>query len=192
MTSALYLPAAERVSRPWKNGGGLTADLAIEPAGAGLDDFDWRISIARVEAAGPFSAFPGVERVMAILSGEGLSLTVGAAPPVALTPASEPHRFPADRPTDCALLGGPVTDLNVMVRRGRAEAALTRIALEPGVAETFESGPAVLLWVEGEGALEVADLSLRPAPLDAVRCDGPARWRLRADGPVLAWLAAVS
>ncbi|UGA36971.1 HutD family protein [Chromobacterium haemolyticum] len=31
---------------PWKNGGGSTRQLLISPAGAGLDDFDYRVSLA--------------------------------------------------------------------------------------------------------------------------------------------------
>ena len=53
---------------PWKNGGGETLELAIAPAGAGLEDFAWRISSARVGAAGPFSACAGVDRSLALLS----------------------------------------------------------------------------------------------------------------------------
>jgi uncharacterized protein len=56
---------------PWKNGGGLTAEIAVSPESAGLDDFDWRVSMARVEAGGPFSLFPGVDRTLSILEGEG-------------------------------------------------------------------------------------------------------------------------
>ncbi|MEX2631088.1 MAG: HutD family protein [Tistlia sp.] len=191
-TTARHLPALGRAARPWKNGGGESADVALAPEGAGLEDFDWRVSIARVDGDGPFSLFPGVERTLAVLSGEGLRLAVGEAPPVELTPGSAPHRFPADVATDCRLLGGAVTDLNVMARRGRVEARLKRLRLEAGVAETFETGPALLLWVAGRGTVEAAGLSVVPAPLDALRCDGPARWRLRADSPVLAFLAEFS
>ena len=56
---------------PWKNGGGETTEIAVFPAGAGLDDFDWRVSMARVESSGPFSVFPGIDRTLAILEGEG-------------------------------------------------------------------------------------------------------------------------
>lgn len=191
-TSARHLPAAARAVRPWKNGGGQTSDVALAPEGASLENFDWRVSIARVETDGPFSLFPGVDRTMAILAGEGLRLAVAGREPFVLAPGSAPLRFAADVATDCRLLGGPVTDLNVMVRRDRARARLRRLRLEAGVAESFESGPALLLWVEGEGTLDVADLSVEPAPLDAVRCDGPARWRLRARSAVLAWLAEIS
>jgi environmental stress-induced protein Ves len=45
----------------WKNGGGETAEIAVSPDSAGLDDFDWRISMATGQASGgPFSMpFPG-------------------------------------------------------------------------------------------------------------------------------------
>ena len=58
----------------WKNGGGETAEIALFPDGAGLGIFDWRISMARVESGGPFSTFPGVDRTLSILEGEGIVL----------------------------------------------------------------------------------------------------------------------
>ncbi|HEY3949962.1 HutD family protein, partial [Phenylobacterium sp.] len=49
------LRAADRAPQPWKNGGGLTWPVAVSPEGAGLDGFDWRLSLALVESGGPFS-----------------------------------------------------------------------------------------------------------------------------------------
>ena len=103
----------------WKNGGGETAEIAVFPEGAGLDDFDWRISMARVEAGGPFSLFPGVDRTLSIIDGEGLLLSVKGRIPIGLTCRSIPLTFPADVATSAALIAGPITDLNVMTRRGR-------------------------------------------------------------------------
>ena len=40
------LSAKDRIARPWKNGGGVTRDVAIAPPDANLDTFDWRISFA--------------------------------------------------------------------------------------------------------------------------------------------------
>lgn len=37
---------------PWKNGGGETTEIIISPQGAALSDFDWRISMALVNADG--------------------------------------------------------------------------------------------------------------------------------------------
>jgi uncharacterized protein len=105
---------------PWKNGGGETTEIAVWPEGSGLDDFGWRVSMARVERGGPFSAFPGVDRTLSILDGEGLRLEIACRPAISLDGAAAPYSFPADQPTDSTLIGGPVTDLNVMTRRGRS------------------------------------------------------------------------
>jgi uncharacterized protein len=40
---------------PWKNRRGSTTEIAVGSAGASLDAFDWRISMAHVAADGPFS-----------------------------------------------------------------------------------------------------------------------------------------
>ena len=53
----------------WKNGGGATREAVNWPPGAGLDAFDWRVSIASIAASGPFSVFTGVERRIMLLEG---------------------------------------------------------------------------------------------------------------------------
>ncbi|UCI24396.1 HutD family protein [Mesorhizobium sp. B2-8-5] len=113
------LRAADYRVMPWKNGGGTTTEIAVSPAGAGLDDFDWRVSMARVETSGPFSSFAGIDRTLSVLEGEGIILDIAGQPPAQLTAASAPLAFPGDVPTGAALIGGPITDLNVMTRRGR-------------------------------------------------------------------------
>ena len=127
--TARILRAAEGRPMPWKNGGGETIELLAHPAGAGLDAFDWRISMARVAADGPFSAFPGVDRTLTVLDGEGLALAIAGRDAVRLTPASPPLGFAADAPCASRLLGGPVTDLNVMTRRGRFVHAVEAVDL---------------------------------------------------------------
>ena len=113
----------------WKNGGGETIEIAVAPEGAGLDDFDWRVSMARVARPGPFSTFPGVDRTLAVLDGAGLRLDVTGRHPVELTAASPPCSFPADLPATAALADGPVLDLNVMSQRGNVEHALDRLTV---------------------------------------------------------------
>ena len=154
---------------PWKNGGGETVEIAVAPPEAGLDGFDWRVSLARVTADGPFSAFPGVDRTLAILDGAGLELTVGAGAAVRLTAASAPFGFPADAPCIGRLLSGPVTDLNTMTRRGRFRHAVTALALVGPVTVGADGG--LLLVVCRRGAVAVpghADL----APHDALMLGG--------------------
>ena len=61
---------------PWKNGGGVTTELAMSPPGAGLDNFDWRVSLASIAEDGPFSQFPGVDRTLVMVAGDGYTQTV--------------------------------------------------------------------------------------------------------------------
>jgi len=118
------LRARDRVASPWKNGGGTTTEVARFPPGADLENFGWRVSIAKVERGGPFSSFPGIDRQLALLEGR-LSLTI-AGRTVALSADGEPIQFPGDVATEAAIHEGPVTDLNVMTRRGMFTARMTR------------------------------------------------------------------
>ena len=55
--------------QPWKNGGGSTRELLAWPH---AHDWALRISVAAVERDGPFSAYPGVQRWLAVRMGIGL------------------------------------------------------------------------------------------------------------------------
>jgi hypothetical protein len=66
---------------PWRNGGGTTSEIAVEPAPGGR--FRHRLSIADVTASGPFSDFAGYDRHILLLAGRGFTLRVdGDAPRV--------------------------------------------------------------------------------------------------------------
>jgi environmental stress-induced protein Ves len=119
------LRAADRIATPWKNGGGVTTEVAAFPDGATLADFGWRVSIAEVRQGGPFSVFPGVDRQLAVLVGR-LQLNVDGRTPVEITPASPPVAFPGDVATTAEPLDTPVLDLNVMTRRGQFAARMVR------------------------------------------------------------------
>ena len=109
---------ARRLCRmPWKNGGGQTTEIAAHPAGASLADFDWRVSIAEINADGPFSAFAGVDRTLVLLAGAGVRLT-GTTHMAELRVPYEPYAFSGDDATACRLVDGPVRDFNLMLRRG--------------------------------------------------------------------------
>jgi environmental stress-induced protein Ves len=111
------LSAAERPAVAWKNGGGVTREIACGPPAAGMADFDWRVSLAEVAADGPFSAFPGIDRTLTLVEGAGMDLTVDGERRLVDT-RYVPRDFRGDVPTECRLLGGPVVNLNVMWRRG--------------------------------------------------------------------------
>lgn len=139
----------------WKNGGGSTTEIAIEPPDASLERFDWRISVARVASDGPFSEFPGIDRTLAVVSGNGLQLSIDGKLPLTLNRGSDPIQFPGDVATSARLLSGEITDLNVMSSRRRFSHRLLRI--EQPVASDFDGDDvAVVLSLDGETLLSSA------------------------------------
>ena len=116
------LPLKGTTPTPWKNGGGVTRELA---AGPDPQNWVWRLSVAEVTQGGPFSAFTGVHRWFAVLSGGGLQLTIEKRRH-ALHEDSPPFDFAGNTPVDCQLLDGPTQDFNLMVKHGVA-ARMSRI-----------------------------------------------------------------
>jgi environmental stress-induced protein Ves len=140
--------ASDCKTTPWKNGGGSTTEIAISPAGASLETFDWRVSVARVASDGPFSDFAGIDRTLAVVKGNGLVLTTGEDAPVTLSSGSDPVSFPGDTPTSARLTAGEITDLNVMTRRGRFHHRLLRAA-KPMSCNFGDDYIAVVLSLDG-------------------------------------------
>ncbi|MBI3558729.1 MAG: HutD family protein, partial [Deltaproteobacteria bacterium] len=81
---------------PWKNGRGTTRQIAIFPEDAAFpgDEFLWRVSSAKVTEAGPFSAFPGCDRFLAVWQGAGLLLGTQSLEPLV------PQKFSGDEPIE--------------------------------------------------------------------------------------------
>ncbi|WP_197434467.1 HutD family protein [Agrobacterium vitis] len=118
---------------PWKNGQGMTEEILISPADSGLEDFDYRLSIAHVGADGPFSTFPGVDRSIALLEGDGMVLSLPDGQSVTLKQHSDPLAFSGDWAVSSRNLDGETIDLNIMTRRGRFRHSMQRGNLEvPG------------------------------------------------------------
>jgi len=153
---------------PWKNGGGETAEVAIWPADAALDGFDWRVSMASVAADGPFSAFAGIDRTLAVLGGAGLRLRIGDHPPIELTPRSAPHTFPGDATTAATLVAGPITDLNVMTRRGRFVHRVRRSELGAPTIAPAGAWSTLIVCASGEVRATSAAAALPLGPLDTL------------------------
>ncbi len=119
-----HLPASKRVAVTWKNGGGVTREVAAFPAGAGMDDFLWRISMAEVTQPGPFSRFDGIDRHLTILEGQ-LRLDLPDRRHT-LFPL-ESLAFEGDTPITGTPLTERVLDLNIMTRQGRFTAEVEQI-----------------------------------------------------------------
>ena len=116
--AARVIRNADLVRVPWKNGGGTTAEVAAFPEGSRFETFGWRISMADVASDGPFSSFPGIDRTLIVIEGDGIELDVeGIVYP--LDAANPKLSFSGDDITTGRLLSGPIRDLNVMTRRGQ-------------------------------------------------------------------------
>lgn len=116
------IPAVEYRRTRWANGAGWTREIHAEPAVDG-EGWDWRLSIAEVAEAAPFSPFPGVDRELVLLAGAGMRLEFNDGERVDLRPPHGRHRFAGER----ALTGtpdGPTQDFNLMWRRDRITADL--------------------------------------------------------------------
>lgn len=174
------LKASDHVRMPWKNGGGETAEIAVHPPGTGLAGFDWRVSMAVVAMDGPFSVFPGIDRTLALLDGEGMDLTVAGHGAHRLTPASPPLAFPGDAATTAHLVAGPITDLNVMTRRAACRQRVTR--LSGTVAPFAASGRWILVIAVGPSIVVVDGRTVLLASRDALLGEGGAT--IAADAPV--------
>ena len=158
---------------PWKNGGGTTREIVCQPAGAGMDSFDWRISIARIAQAGPFSAFPGVDRVIMLLDGDGVRLHARGIDHALDTPG-QPFAFSGDVALDCDLLGGASTDFNVMTRRSRLRA---EVQVLNAARQIPASTQGLLLVLRGAWHLQCGAHDFRCAGGHGLWWDAPAGWQ---------------
>jgi environmental stress-induced protein Ves len=155
------LPARERREQPWRNGAGVTVEVAREPADAGDEAYAWRVSIARLRGASAFSSFPGIDRTLQLLDGQ-VELTIAGVARV-LSPDDPPIRFAGEDAVACRVLApaaadGDARDLNVLLRRAARLRTLVAIH-RSGSVHRFGAAATVLVV-----ALE---------PLDAV-IDGDA------------------
>ncbi|MCF8211349.1 MAG: HutD family protein, partial [Rhodoferax sp.] len=152
---------------PWKNGGGVTREIACQPAGAGLDQFIWRVSIASIAQSGPFSTFAGVDRVIMLLAGGGVRLTAADGSSQPLDTPLAPYAFAGETKLQCDLLAGASTDFNVMTRRSAVRA---QVDVVRGRAE-LPAPPQGLLYVVS-GAWQISGLP----QIQALRSDHGMWW----------------
>jgi uncharacterized protein len=115
---------ADVQATPWRNGAGVTRELAAWPTPA---DWHWRMSVADIDSSGPFSRFDGVQRWFAVLDGAGVELTVNGKRH-RLTAGDAPLCFDGAAATDCQLLDGKTLDFNLMLRQGQGQARMIRVS----------------------------------------------------------------
>jgi uncharacterized protein len=167
---------------PWKNGGGTTAEIAAFPEGSGFETFGWRVSMADVASDGPFSLFPGIDRTLIVIEGDGIELDVeGIA--YSLDTASPKLSFSGDDITAGRLLSGPIRDLNVMTRRGQfrhrtrfVEAGVALLSEDTSVAFVVPlDGPFDVTLDSTIHSLSTLDTLMLEATQDLIQLSGAGR-----------------
>jgi uncharacterized protein len=150
------LRASDYQRMPWKNGGGTTTEIwkAASPAGEML----WRLSIADVASDGPFSDFPGIDRWIMVISGNGMYLAIDGPGVKRLDRPLEPLFFPGDAKTECRLIDGPIRDFNFMIARSFGKGALQVLPLTAGMAAPLGENTAAIHALAGSVEIETNDI----------------------------------
>lgn len=147
----LHLRASDYPRMPWRNGGGVTTEVACNPGG-GLQGFEWRLSIAQVGQDGPFSIFSGMQRIIAVLEGAGIEMTVDGVRQTPLRPR-QPYAFSGDSQVQCRLLDGPIHDFNLIYSPSHYRARLQW--LDGPLLQHFHSSAATVLIFNASERLRV-------------------------------------
>jgi environmental stress-induced protein Ves len=168
---------------PWRNGGGVTYEVASSPAGTDIGDFDWRISIADVETGGPFSAFPDIDRTIILIDGEWMALTVNGQRH--RFGVRDPFRFDGGSETLCEVPRRS-RDLNVMTRRGRATASVAVLGGDSPDRGAVDGRATVFVCLTPSVLLTPADgTEVELNALDAARTTDSAPLAIQGDGAVV-------
>src|SRR3546814_923633 len=140
----------------WRNGLGWTREIhAHRPDPGG--DWTWRLSIAEIERDAPFSAFPGVDRELVLLHGNGLRLRFDDGESHLLEPPHGRLRFAGERPLTGELVDGPTHDFNLMWRRDAVAAELLHRPLVGPMVFFAEPGTTWALHLLAGGGRPCAD-----------------------------------
>ena len=170
---------ADVPAAPWRNGGGVTRELAKWPDAG---DWAWRMSVADVDKSGPFSKFEGIDRWFAVLEGAGVQLDV-AGVPHRVTAGDVPLFFDGAAATGCELIDGKTRDFNLMVRRGSEPSRMVRV--EGRFSDTMNAMKTIAVYAYESSATVLFDeesLQLLPASLAWRTVTGNAAVRIAAQG----------
>ncbi|EDT03464.1 protein of unknown function DUF886 [Burkholderia ambifaria IOP40-10] len=167
--SPTLIRGAALVASPWKNGGGITREVASCA-------YEWRVSIADIDRDGPFSRFDGIDRLLIVLDGAGMTLGAG------VLGEFDVASFPGEAPVTAHLANGPVRVFNLMTYRGAARASVD-IVRAPG-RRTLAADTVLLLCAQGSVEVQAGPACIALTPLDTLRIDrtNPVEIAIEGDG----------
>ncbi|MCX6128494.1 MAG: HutD family protein, partial [Proteobacteria bacterium] len=117
------------------------------------EDFDWRISLAHLTGSGPFSAFPGYDRMIVQISGTPMLLRHGNNTEETLQ-RFKPYKFMGEWPTEAFLEGTEAQDYNLMTKRQTCSGDIEYLCLNNHEVQERIVRSVGFLWTLG-GYLEV-------------------------------------
>lgn len=123
-------------------------------------------------SSGPFSIFPNIDRTLLILDGIGMSVSVDDDESISIR--DQPFCFRGESTVVATLLDGPVTDLNVMTRRGVFSQSVSRILLT--TSRDLVVTASVTLIYNHQGTLRAERLpecQRDGNPEESAECNGP-------------------
>ena len=133
---------------PWANGRGTSFEIASDRNES--DEWTWRLAMAPVNEDGAFSRIECVNRFLAVVQGNGMLLSVDRkklqCQPMQVV------RFRGDAITDAVLTDGPITDINLMIRRKEADGEMA-IVSDPGLL----NGASIVVAIGGSAQVMVGE-----------------------------------
>ncbi len=144
---------ASFTATPWKNGGGITHEALRVPASG--DPFRWRVSVADVDASGPFSEFAEYNRKMVLLRGAGIELRFADGTQKTLRKVGELVEFDGALAAHCELLNGPCADLNLMVSKSDGVAVRVERFIESLAVSALRNETTLVFAIDRRFKLEI-------------------------------------
>jgi len=144
----------------WRNGLGWTREILRLPASGA--EWALRLSVAEIEQDAAFSAFPGVERELVLLQGNGVRLHFADGQVAEVLPPHGRVRFAGEQALQGELVDGLTHDFNLMWKRDVLHAELLHRPLVGPMYFFCEPGVAWALHLLGGQAAFAPDSGLPP------------------------------
>lgn len=163
----------------WKNGGGVTHEIARSGESP---ETDWRVSLATIDRDGPFSDFAGFDRTIVPVEGAGFELSFDDGTRVVLGRLYEPFRFAGEKKVECRLLAGRSRDLNAMTRRSHWTHDVTTLPLarEPLAVDAPRLS---FLFFAGDAIVSHGTATIELSGGDTLGCEEEVRLGLTSSAP---------